>query len=100
MLLKLPIVMKDMNANNLESGKYEVSSEGNQRKLIVKMPRLTDTGRFSCWKGTNSYTEAVVTFRNEDGKSQKYLDDAEEAARKAAEDASRALNLAEENEIF
>ena len=41
----------------------------------------------------------MVTFRNEDGKSQKYLDDAEEAARKAAEDASRALNVAEENEI-
>ena len=27
------------------------------------MPRLADTGRFSCWKGTNSYTEAVITFR-------------------------------------
>ena len=64
------------------------------------MPRLADTGRFSCWKGTNSYTEAVITFRNEDGKSQKDLDDAEEAARKAAEDASRALTVAEENEIF
>ena len=64
------------------------------------MPRLADTGRFSCWKGTNLYTEAVITFRNEDGKSQKDLDDAEEAARKAAEDASRALTVAEENEIF
>ena len=34
---------KDKKEINLESGKYEVSSEGNQRKLIVKMPRLTDT---------------------------------------------------------
>ena len=54
------------------------------------MPRLADTGRFSGWKGTNSYTEAIITFRNEDGKSQKDLDDTEEAAQKAAE----------ENEIF
>ena len=58
------------------------------------MPRLADTGRFSGWKGTNSYTEAIITFRNEDGKSQKDLDDTEEAAQKAAEKA------AEENEIF
>merc|ERR1712131_488222 len=91
---------KDKNEVNLEGGKFEATGEGNKRSLIIKDPRLADTGRFSCWKGTNSFTEAVVTFRNEDGKSQDDLDREAEAARKAAEDAARALTTAEENEIF
>merc|ERR1711962_719412 len=91
---------KDKNEVNLEGGKFAATGEGNKRSLIIKDPRLADTGRFSCWKGTNSFTEAVVTFRNEDGKSQDDLDREAEAARKAAEDAARALTTAEENEIF
>ena len=90
---------KDKSELNLDSDKFSVSRDGSKRSLHIKNGRLSDTGRFSCWKGSNSYTEAVVTFRNADGKSQADLDREAEEARKAAEDASRALTKAEENEL-
>ena len=91
---------KDNKELNLDSGKYTVSEDGTKRVLTIGEPRLADTGRFSCWKGGNSMTEALITFRDEDGKSQADLDREAEEARKAAEDAARALTVAEQNELF
>ena len=91
---------KDNKELNLKSGKYVALKDGNKRILTISGPRLADTGRFSCWKGGNSMTEALITFRDEDGKSQADLDHEAEEARKAAEDASRALTQAEQNDIF
>ena len=91
---------KDNKELNMESGKYSASVDGTKRVLTIGEPRLADTGRFSCWKGGNSMTEALITFRDEDGKSQGDLDREAEEARKAAEDAARALTVAEQNELF